>query len=93
MMSDNKKNRATLIIAKMSKKPKDSESEYEKPPMNERDEPVDSSMGLQSAAEELLAAVESKDAKAVMSAMKSFYDMCASEDEMMESEDDESKPA
>jgi hypothetical protein len=46
---------------------------------------VDSSPGLMSAAEDLISAIESKDAKKVMSALKSAYAMC-------DAEEDESEP-
>lgn len=44
-------------------------------------EPKSDEMGLDSAAEEILSAVEAKDASALKEAMKSFMEMCSSESE------------
>jgi hypothetical protein len=45
---------------------------------------VDSDPGLMSAAEDLISAIDSKDAKKVMSALKSAYAMCESKEESTE---------
>lgn len=77
MMGDDKKNRATVIMAKLS----GSKEQPEKRESNEMGDEVDKSIPLDSAAEEILAAVESKDASALREALKSFYEMCDSEAE------------
>ena len=78
LMSDKKKSPATLIIAKMSKAAK---PEYEPAKTNERNDVVAASIGYDAAAEEVLQAIESKNPKALVQAMKSFVDMCMSEAE------------
>lgn len=90
MMSDNKKKLSTLIIGKM-KGPNHSDNlkfgaEKEKP-MSEGGE-VDNSIGIDSASEEVMHAIEKKDVKALTSALKSFMDMCYDE-EQGESKDEE----
>jgi hypothetical protein len=77
MFMDNKKKAAGLIIASM-------DGSMKKAPKNEMGDMVDASAGHQAAAEEIIAAVESKDAKALMSAMKSFVSMCMDEYEAEE---------
>lgn len=72
-MADNKKKAATLIVGAM--KPADMKEK----PTNEMGDEVDASAGLMAAAEEIMSAVEKKDAKALMHAMKSFHAMCADE--------------
>lgn len=72
MMSDNKKKMATLIIGKMN-------GESEEAPKNASGDEVDHDMGYESAAEEMIQAIHSKDAKALKSALKSFISMCMDE--------------
>lgn len=78
MMSDDKKKMTSVILGKM--KP-----ESEAPGGDEVE--VDSSPGHMAAAEEILSAVKSNDAASLKNALKSFYDMCASEDYEAPSED------
>jgi len=85
MMADDKKKQATMIIASMSKKPKSESEPMEGPEMESE------VSGLEMAAEDIMAAVEKKDAQALMHAMKAFHGMCmdeeSSESEEYESED------
>jgi hypothetical protein len=80
MMSDKKKGMATIILSKMGK-PSEEMSEV---PKNDIGDELDQSAGKDAAAEEILQAVESKDPKALKSALQSMIDMC-----MNESEDEE----
>ncbi len=67
-MADDKKKRVAMIVAKLSPAPK---------PEAAPEEPDDSmQMGLEAAAEDVMAAVQAKDAKGVASALKSFIEMC-----------------
>jgi DNA-binding GntR family transcriptional regulator len=77
MFMDDKKKAAGLIIASI-------DGSMKKAAKNEMGDMVDTSAGHQAAAEEILAAVESKDAAALMSAMKSFVSMCMDEYEAEE---------
>lgn len=74
--SKDKKGIASAILERMSPKP-------EAGPMDvpAADEPMD---GLHSAAEEVISAVEAKDPKALVSALKSFIEMCGSEGDSSE---------
>lgn len=82
LMKDNKKGMA-LIIAKKLGSP-------EQAPMSDDGAEMDSSIGHKSAAEEILKAVESKDASALVDALKSFVEMCQNDYEPEESEESES---
>jgi hypothetical protein len=68
LMNSNKDKMAATIIAGMGKK-EDSEA-----PQQEGAE-QDDSVGMESAAEELLSAIESKSPKAVVAALKACMDM------------------
>lgn len=76
LMKDPKKSIA-MILASGPKKPDVPEGDQD-----------DSSMALDSAAEELVSAIHAKDTKGVVSALKSFMDMCDDDD----SEQPESEP-
>lgn len=80
LMKDPKKKGIAMIIAKM-KGPKMEESV-----VPEGEAMQDDSIALESAAEEVLAAVEKKDAKMLKEALMSMIDMCSSKAE--ESEDE-----
>jgi hypothetical protein len=80
MFMSDKKKPAALIIAKMRS---GKESMPEKAEQNEMGDEVDN-MGIESAAEELLAAIEAKSPKAIVEAMKSMMEMMDSEEEMPE---------
>lgn len=74
MANKDKKGTAALIIKKMGK------AETAEPvETNEMGDEVDSSMAEDSAAEEVMAAIEAKDAKAFKEAMKSFMEICCSD--------------
>lgn len=75
MMSDNKKKASTLILKKLS----DGAEEMSEAPMQDGAE-VDASAGYDSAAEEMLAAIESKDPAALKEAIRSMVQMCMDED-------------
>lgn len=71
-MSDSKKKAASLIVDSLgASKPKVASDKGE----------VDSNPGLSAAAEDLIAAVHSKDSKGVKNAMKSIYEMHRNEDD------------
>ena len=80
MKDDAKKRIASLII---SKREGDSE-EIQKAPMTEEKVTSDYDMGMETAAEELLSAVESKSASSIVDAMKSLITMINDEHEDME---------
>jgi hypothetical protein len=71
LMKDNKK-MATIIMAKMGKKPEDQE------PKMEDGAEQDDSMALKTAGEEFLQAVESKNPMALVEALKSLMELCES---------------
>ena len=87
LMKDDKRKAVTMIMGKLkgethpdNLKPK--ESEYmDKAPTNEMGDEMDASIGLDSAAEEMMSAMESKDAKAFSAALKSFLQMCETSEE------------
>ncbi|MEZ0208566.1 MAG: hypothetical protein ACAH17_00110 [Candidatus Paceibacterota bacterium] len=75
-MKDDKKKSVSLIMGKlMDKKP-----EVEEAPTEDGIE-QDDSIAVDTAAEELISAIESKSPKAVVSAIKSLMDLCQSEPE------------
>jgi hypothetical protein len=85
-MGDNKKKMTTLILDKMK-------GDSTKPvPMKDGGE-IDNSIGIDSASEEIMSAIEKKDVKALTSALKSFMDMCYEEEgESPEKEASEQEP-
>lgn len=89
MMAGDKKKAITLIINKMKDKSydgmKESNEKAMEAPQNEMGDEVDNSMGLNAAAEEMMSAMERKDASAFAAALKSFMEMCDYEEP--ESED------
>lgn len=70
MMSDDKKKKATLIISRLKEREMPSEA-----PVNELGDEMDDSIALDTAAEELLAAIDSKSPKALVEAMKSLLEL------------------
>ncbi len=70
MMQDDKKKRVAMIVAKLSP----ASDSKNAPEENQEEDSMD--MGLEAAAEDIMAAHASKDAKAFASAMKSFIQMC-----------------
>jgi hypothetical protein len=70
-MKDDKKKAVGIIIAKAGKPDKQAEG-----PEEDQGEQPEDSEGMKTAAEEILSAVESKDASALVEALKSFYEMC-----------------
>jgi hypothetical protein len=85
IMNDDKKNRATIIVRKISGNMEPVQN-AERAEINEMGDEVDNSIGLMSAAEDMMSAVQSKDAKALKNALKSFIDMCESSDDQEEKE-------
>lgn len=75
MLLTDKKKPAALIVARMQEGKADKESEA---PKNEMGDEVDDSVAKESAAEELLAAIESKSPKAVAEAFSSLMELCGS---------------
>lgn len=71
-MADKMKNPAMAIILGRLKKPEN------KPPMEEEmeEEEEGSSQEAEIAAEEIIAAIENKDAAGLAEALKAFYEMC-----------------
>lgn len=82
MNNDDKKRRATIIVGALTGKP-------EEKAHNENGDEMDHDMGYNSASEEILNAVHSKDHKALKHALKSFFDMCMDEHEASESPEEE----
>lgn len=80
MMQGDKKKGIAIILSKMKGEPE----EMKKAPMNEAGDETDHEIGYDSAAEEIIKAVESKDPKALKEALRSFVQMCGSEEEDME---------
>jgi len=78
-MKDKKKSIASILVAKLGK------PELSEKPMSEGAE-QDDSIALKSAAEEIMSAIESKDSGMLVSALKSFYEMCDSAEDESESE-------
>lgn len=68
-MFEDKKKIASVIVKKIGEREQMGERHQEDGAVQ------DNSIALQSAAEEMMSAMESKDAKALMSALKSFIDM------------------
>ena len=82
-MSDPKKKAAT-IIASMGAPMHDAS----KAPAGPDGTESDNSIALQSASEEIMHAVEAKDAKALVAALKSFIEMCDDDDSQEEPPED-----
>jgi NTP pyrophosphatase (non-canonical NTP hydrolase) len=86
MKDDSKKKIAALIIAK---KIPSGESEMKEAPKDEYGDMTSYDTGLMQAAEEILSAVEKKDAKMIKEALKSFMSMCTNEEEDSERDSEE----
>lgn len=76
LLKDDKKKMVTIIAGKLGEKPVETENDVEQ----------DKSIGLESAAEEIISAVHSKSPKAVVEAMKSFMEMCEYQDDSADQE-------
>lgn len=90
---EDKKTAAALIIRKMGKPAdssyesmKHSNEQMKQVPVNEQGDEVDSSMGLQAAVDEMMAAVEMKSPSKFKSALESFLQMWM-DDQQYEKED------
>lgn len=84
IMSDDKKKQASVIIAKMKE---GKASSPEAAPQNEAGDMVDNSIGVDSAVEELISAIHSKDVSAAKEALMSFMDLCESKEVESDSEE------
>lgn len=73
LMKDDKNKMASVIVASMGKKPGESEESEMAPEVDGVEQ--DDSVGMESAAEELLAAVEQKSVKGIVEAFKAMYEM------------------
>ena len=81
VQAGSKKKRVAMIIAKLSPaKP----TEDSAPEQHEDQEDDSMAMGLESAAEDIMAAISSKDPKSLAAAMKSFISMCGDYEEQPE---------
>jgi hypothetical protein len=77
LMMGPKKKMAATIVGKLKGSPDFVQKLGEKSEEVDMTKPeVDADPGLMSAAEDLVSAIEAKDAKKVMSVLKSFYSMC-----------------
>lgn len=91
MILSDKKKPSTLIIARMRAGKPDEE---QKAPTGEYGGEHDDSMAKESAAEELLKAIESKSPKAIAEAFSSMMELChSSEEESVEESADEEQPS
>lgn len=81
-----KKKVATIVVSKL--KPSKAEM-LEDAPTNEIGDVKDEDIARQSAAEELLKAIESKDAKALAEAFSSMMELCPAEKEESSEESEE----
>lgn len=80
LMKDDKKKGVTIIMEKLMAGP-----EQGKPmKTNEQGDEVDDSYGYKAAAEEVMAAVKSENASALVEALKAFIDMYEADEEMSE---------
>ena len=87
MMGGGKNKLAATIVGKLKGSPDFVQKLGEKSKEVDMTKPeVDADPGMMSAAEDLISAIESKDAAKVMSALKSAYAMCEAGDEASESE-------
>lgn len=85
MMFDDKKKLATIIIGKMGDK-----EGMEEAPTNEMGDEMDYELALEAASEDMMSALEKKDAKLFKSALKDFIYLC-DEQEDAEEESEESE--
>ena len=85
MKDDAKKKIAAIIISRRGKE-NSTESEEISAPKNEDGENTDYEMGMKTAAEEMISAVESKDPRKLVEATKSLMSMIKDEHEDMERE-------
>lgn len=81
------KTRVALIVSKLKEKePKDPTDFIERPQMDEEDADA---MGLEAAAEEILAAVEAKDAKRLSEALMHHMELCSAHNKEEAHEEEE----
>lgn len=86
MMMPDKKKISTVIIAKMRK---DKPEEMQEAPRSEMGGEDDSSIAKESAAEELLKAIEAKNPAAIAEAFSSMMELCGGEEYEEEEESEE----
>jgi hypothetical protein len=86
LMKDNKKNLASIIVSKINERGEKEESKPMSQPTDANGAAVDMEMNdVSIAADEVFAAIESKDKAGFIEAMRSMIEMCMDESE---SEDD-----
>ncbi len=83
LMMGPKKKIASVIVGKLKGSPDVSEK-----PVDMTKPEMDMDPGLMSGAEDIISAVEQKDAKMLMSALKSFVSLCEEKEDYEESEED-----
>ncbi len=76
LMKDKKKQDIAMILSQKLDKPEEGLTPM---PENEEGTEMDSSVGYQAAADEMIRAFEAKDSNALVEALKSFVDMCRDE--------------
>ena len=91
MKDDKKKSMAAVIIAKKKAMPEGEVEEISNAPKTEDNVMSDYDMGMDTCAEDIMSAFESKDKKALISALKSFMSMAESQDDDTERANPESE--